>query len=79
MSHPQNSKAVETNNTLSDVYKAVGYSRGAGVQAIQRLVPRKYRMRLGDVNIDLNKVDKSVHLHPDTVLVKEPGVYCFRY
>ena len=37
----------------SDVYKAVGYSRRAGVQAIQRLVPRKYRMWLGDVEIDL--------------------------
>ena len=79
MSHPQNSKAVGTSNTLSDVYKAVGYSQRAGVQAIQRLVSKKYRMRLGDVNIDLDKVDKSVHLHPDTVLVKEPGVYCFRY
>ena len=34
-------------------------------------------MRLRDVNIDLDKVDKSVHLHPDTVLLKEPGLYCF--
>ena len=59
MSHPQNSKAVGTSNTLSDVYKAVGYSRRAGVQAIQRLVPRKYRMRLGDVEIDLQGVIKS--------------------
>ena len=34
-------------------------------------------MRLRDVNIDLDKVDKSVHLHPDTVLLKELGIYCF--
>ena len=35
------------------------------------------KMRLRDVNIDLDKVDKSVHLHPDTILLKEPGIYCF--
>ena len=34
-------------------------------------------MRLGDVEIDLQWVLKSEHLHPDTVLLKEPGVYCF--
>ena len=34
-------------------------------------------MRLGDVEIDLQGVLKSEHLHPDTVLLKEPGVYCF--
>ena len=61
----------------SGVYKLVGYSQKAGVKALQRLVPDKYKMRLQDVNIDLDKVDKSVHLHPDTVLLKEPGVYCF--
>ena len=61
----------------SDVYKAAGYSRRAGVQAIQRLVLRKYRMRLGDIKIDLQGVLKSEYLHPDTVLVKDPGVYCF--
>ena len=61
----------------SDVYKVVGYSRKAGVKALQRLVPDKYKMWLRDVNIDLDKVAKSVHLHPDTVLQKELGVYCF--
>ena len=34
---------------------------------ILRFVPRKYRMRLGDVKIDLQG------LHPDTVLLKEPA------
>ena len=60
----------------SDVYKAVGYSRRGGVQAIQRLVSRKYRIRLGDVD-QLQGVLKSEYLHPDAVLLKEPGVYCF--
>ena len=78
MSHSQKSKALVTSNTLSDVYKAVGYSRRAGVQAIQQLVPRKYRMRLGDVKIYLQGVLKSEYLHPDTVLVKEPSVYRMR-
>ena len=60
-----------------DVYTAIGYNKESGVKALQRLVPDKYKMRLRDVNIDLDKVDKSVHLHPDTVLLKEPGLYCF--
>ena len=64
---------------VSDVYKAVGYSRRAGVQAIQRLVPRKYRMWLGDVEIDLQGVLKSEYTQPNTVLLKEPGVYCFLF
>ena len=63
----------------SDVYKAVGYSRRAGVRAIQRLVPRKYRIWLGDVKIDFQGVLKSEYTQPNTVLLKESGVYCFRY
>ena len=43
----------------SDVYKVVGYSRKAGIKAIQRLVPEKYKMRLGDVKIDFQGVPKS--------------------
>ena len=34
-------------------------------------------MQLGDVEIDLLGVLKSEYIHPDTVLVKESGVYCF--
>ena len=34
-------------------------------------------MRLRDVKIDFQGVLKSERLHPDTVLLKEPGVYCF--
>ena len=79
MSHPQNSKAVGTSNTLNDVYKVVGYSRKVGVKALQRLVPDKYKMRLQDVKIDFQGIPKSGYTQPDTVLVKQPGVYCFRY
>ena len=79
MSHPQNSKAVGPSNTLNDVYKVVGYSRKAGVKALQRLVPDKYKIRLRDVNIDLQDVLKSEYTHPNTVLLKEPGLCCFRY
>ena len=60
-----------------DVYEAVGYERDAGIQAIQRLVPDAYKLRLGDVKIDLDKVIKNDNLHPDTVLLKESGLYCF--
>ena len=64
-------------SVASDVYKVVGYSRKAGVQAIQQIFPRKYRMRLGDVKIDLQGVLRSEFTQPNTVLLKEPGVYCF--
>ena len=64
-------------SVASDVYKVVGYSRKAGVQAIQQLFPRKYRMRLGEIKIDLQGVLKSEFTQPNTVLLKEPGVYCF--
>ena len=37
---------------------------------MQRLVPEKYKMRLG-------VVDKNVRLHADMVLLKERGLYCF--
>ena len=61
-----------------DVSKAVGYNDDDNARrAVRTPVPGRYRMRLGDaknvlrgeVNIDL--------LHPDTILLKEPGLYCF--
>ena len=68
----------------SDVYRAVCYDgengengKKAGVQAMQLLVPEKYKMRFGDADVDLQGVLKSEYLHPDTVLLKEPGLYCF--
>jgi len=49
------------------VYRAVGYIKEAGIKAVQRLVPEKYKMRISDL----------VHLHQDTILSREPGLYCF--
>ena len=60
-----------------DVYTAVGYDKENGVKIMQRLVPEKYKMRFGDTMIDMIEVDKNVHLYPDTVLLKEKGLYCF--
>ena len=60
-----------------NVYEAIGYGKEDGVKAIQRLVPEKYNIRFGDAIIDMKEVDNSVHLHPDTMLLKEPGLYCF--
>ena len=44
---------------------------------MQRLVPEKYKTRLGEAVIDMKELDKNLHLHPKTVLLKEPGLYCF--
>ena len=60
-----------------DVWRAIGYDRVAGVQAIQRLVPQKYKMRLRDADFTTEGVVKSDHTRPNTVLLKEPGLYCF--
>ena len=57
----------------SDVWRAIGYDRKAGVQAIQRLVPEKYKMRPGDLCVDL----KNKQLHHNTVLLKEAGLRLF--
>ena len=61
-----------------DVYEAIGYDKENGVKAIQRLVPEKYKIRLGDAQVDLEEgVDNSFHTEPNTMLLKEPGLYCF--
>ena len=44
---------------------------------MQRLVPDEYKLRVGDDKIDFMKVLKNEYLHPDSVLLTEPGVYCF--
>ncbi len=56
-----------------DVWRAVGYNRKAGVQAIQRYVPEKYKMRLGDAISEL----EGVYTQPNTVLLKEAGLRLF--
>ena len=60
-----------------DVYKAVGYEQENGKKAIQNLVPDGYKLRYGDVKFSVNKRDEIKPLHPDTVLLKESGLYCF--
>ena len=61
----------------SDVYRAISYDRKAGVQAMQRLVPERYKMQLSDAGVVLEGVIKSKYPQPDSVLLKEPGLYCF--
>ena len=63
--------------SASDVYKAVGYNKENGVKAIKSLVPKKYKLRFGDINFSHKKVEEIFHPHPDTVLLKEPGLYSF--
>ena len=60
-----------------DVYEVVGYEDENGRKVIQNLVPNKYKLRFGDVNSSLNQREDIFQLHKDTVLLKEPGLYCF--
>ena len=55
-----------------DVYKAVGYGRKAGIQAIQRLVPDEYKLRFGDA---AQGVLKNEYTQPNTILLTELEVY----
>ena len=61
-----------------DVSKAVGYNDDVNVRrAVRTHVPGKHRMRLGDAkNILKREVDIDLP-EEDTVLLKEPGLYCF--
>ena len=60
-----------------DVYKAIGYDEENGKKAIQNLVPSKYRLCFGGVKPSLNQQEDIFLLHKDTVLLKQPGLYCF--
>ena len=60
-----------------DVYTAIGYEEENGKKAIQNVVPNKYKLRFGDVKPSLNQREDIFLLHKDTVLLKEPGLYCF--
>ena len=42
---------------------------------MQQLVTEKFKMRMGDAVIYMKEVDNNVHLHPDTILLKEPVLY----
>ena len=46
-------------------------------KTIQNLVPSKNRLRFGDVKPSLNQREDIFLLHKDTVLLKEPELYCF--
>ena len=41
------------------------------------LVPKKYKLRFGDVNCSLSRREDCFPLHKNTALLKEPGLYCF--
>ena len=56
---------------------AIGYEEENGKKAIQNLVPSRYKLRFGDVKPSLNQGKDIFPLHKDTVLLKEPGLYCF--
>ena len=61
-----------------DVSKAVGYNDDDNARgAVPTHVPGQYRMRLGDAqNIFRREVDIDLPKE-DTILLKEPGLYCF--
>ena len=60
-----------------DVYMTIGYEEGNGKKAIQNLVPSKDKLCFGDEKPSLNQWEDIFPLHNDTVLLKEPGLYCF--
>ena len=60
-----------------DVYMAIGYEEENGKKATQNLVPRKYKLRFGDVKPSLSQGEDIFPLQKDTVLLKEPRLYCF--
>ena len=62
---------------LRDVYMATGYEEENGKKAIQDLVPSKYKLWFGDAKPSQNQQEDIFLLHNDTVLLKEPGLYCF--
>ena len=57
------------------VYTAVGYGKQNGVKTMQRLVPEKYKMRLGDAVIYMKEGDKNITFIK--AVLKELGLYCF--
>ena len=61
-----------------DVSKAVGYNNHDNARRVVRAhVPGKYRMRLGDSQVTLEREVDVDFPKEDTVLLKEPDLYCF--
>ena len=52
---------------IKGVHEVIGYDKENRVKAIQRLVPEKYKIRLGKAQVDTQ---------PNTMLLKELGLYC---
>ena len=59
-----------------DVNMAIEFKEENGKKAIQNLVTKKL-LCLRDVNTSLNQGEDIFLLHKHTVLLKEPGLYCF--
>ena len=58
--------------------KRLGTTKKMGSKQYMRFVPDKYKIRLGDTQVDLEEgVGNSFHTQPNTMLLKEPGLYCF--
>ena len=48
-----------------DIYMAIGCEEENGKKAIQNLVPKKCKLRFGDVNLSLNQGKEIFPLHKD--------------
>ena len=59
-----------------DVNMAIEFKEENGKKAIENLVTKKF-LCLRDVNTSLNQGEDIFLLHKHTVLLKEPGLYCF--
>ena len=44
-----------------DIYKAIRYKEESGKEAIQNLVPNKYKLHFGDAVIDMKEMDICLH------------------
>ena len=60
-----------------DIYMVIGYEEENGKKVIENLVPKKYKLHFGDVNLSLNQGEDIFPLHKDTIFLKAPGLYCF--
>ena len=60
-----------------DGYMAIEYEEENGKRTFQNLGPSKYKLRFGDVKPSLNQREDIFLLQKNTVLLKEPGLYCF--
>ncbi|WP_143213053.1 BRO family protein, partial [Acinetobacter baumannii] len=62
---------------IADFFRAAGYNRQADLKAMLRLASEEYKVRVSDACVDLEGVLKSEYTQPNTILLKESGLYCF--